>query len=56
MQNEKTDRRNGQHNVSMSERDKQKTVSNPSPGSADPGAADNVHDDNRKGGDARRKS
>lgn len=26
-----------EHNASMSERDKQKTVSNPSPGSSDPG-------------------
>lgn len=35
MQNRKPD--NKQPNVSMSEHDKQKTVSNPSPGSSDPG-------------------
>lgn len=29
--------RSHEHNKSMSDRDKQKTVANPSPGSADPG-------------------
>lgn len=29
-----------EHNASMSERDKQKTVANPSPGSSDPGRED----------------
>jgi hypothetical protein len=47
MQNQ-TPNRSGQKNESMSEHDKQKTVSNPSPGSSDPGADDSPHDGRAK--------
>jgi hypothetical protein len=40
-----------QRNLSMSEHDKQKTVSNPSPGSSDPG-----NENKAKGRAARRRS